>query len=114
MGYFADLIDDRLIERALELRGKSITTYWRPLTAGQRVELLRGQVVKSDGDKAGVMEVELSASAERGQRLVQMTLCDKEGNPLYRTLKDMQSEPALLVEALVRLANEVHSDPGNG
>ena len=38
MGYFADLIDGGLIERALEVKGKSKATYWRQLTAGQRVE----------------------------------------------------------------------------
>lgn len=111
MSYFSGLIDTGLIERPLELRGKSVPTFWRPLTAGQRVELLRGQIVKSGAEGGGVMEVELSASAERGQRLVLMTLCDADGAPLYAKLRDLQAEPALLVEALVKLANEVHADP---
>ncbi len=109
MGYFADLIDGGLIERALEVKGKSKATYWRQLTAGQRVELLRGQVVNS----AGVMEMELSANAERNQRLVQMTLCDESGALVYKGLKELQAEPAWLVDALVKLANEVNKDEGN-
>ena len=110
MGYFADLIDDGLIERALEVKGKKKTTWWRQLTAGQRVELLRGQVVKSDG----TMEMELSANAERNHRLVQMTLCDESGAPLYKSLRELQAEPSWLIDALVKLANEVNKDEGNG
>ena len=113
MGYFSDLIDSGLIARDLTVRGKSITTYWRQVTAGQRVELLRGQVVKSDGESARVVEVVLADSAERQQRLVQMTLCDADGSPVYPNLKALQSEPAWLVDALVRLAQQVH-DEGNG
>lgn len=113
MGYFSDLIDTGLITRPLTARGKTIDTHWRQLTAGQRVELLRGQVVKSDGEGARVVEVVLAESAERQQRLVQMTLCDAEGNPLYKTLRELQAEPAWLVDALVKLADAVHAE-GNG
>ena len=109
MGYFADLVDEGLIERPLEVKGKAKATYWRQLTAGQRVELLRGQTVRSDGS----MEMDLSANAERNQRLVQMTLCDETGAPVYRSLKDLQAEPSWLVDALVKLANEVSRDEGN-
>jgi len=110
VGYFADLIDDGLIERPLEVKGKTKPTWWRQLTAGQRVELLRGQMVKSDG----IMEMELSANAERNHRLVLMTLCDESGTPVYKSLKDVQAEPSWLIDALVRLANEVNKDEGNG
>lgn len=114
MGYFADLVDSGLVSRELTLKGKSITTWWRPLTAGQRVELLRGQVVKSDGGNTSIMEVDLAASAERSQRLVQLTLCDAEGVLLYKNMKELQAEPSALVEALARIASEVHRDEGNG
>jgi hypothetical protein len=114
MGYFSDLIDEGLIERALEVRGKSKPTYWRQLTAGQRVELLRGQVVRAEQDAVHVMEVVLSDSAERSHRLVQMTLVTETGEPVYANVKQLQGEPAWLVEALVRLANEVNNDQGNG
>lgn len=110
MGYFADLVDEGLVERVLEVKGKTKVTHWRQLTAGQRVELLRGQTVKSDGS----MEMDLSANAERNQKLVQMTLCDAAGAPVYKALKDLQSEPSWLVDALVKLANEVNRDEGNG
>jgi hypothetical protein len=88
MSYFDDLIDSAPIERELSVRGKTVPTWWKPLTAGQRVELLRGQVVKSDGESASVVEVDLAQSAERSQRMVVMTLCTQDGQAVYRALKD--------------------------
>lgn len=113
MSYFDDLIDSAPIERELSVRGKTVPTWWKPLTAGQRVELLRGQVVKSDGESASVVEVDLAQSAERSQRMVVMTLCTEDGQAVYRTLKDLQSDPSWLIDALVDLARKVH-DEGNG
>lgn len=112
MSYFDDLIDASLIQRELSVRGKTVPTWWKPLTAGQRVELLRGQVVKSDGESAAVVEVDLAQSAERSQRMVVMTLCMEDGQAVYRTLKDLQSDPSWLIDALVDLARRVH-DEGN-
>lgn len=113
MSYFDDLIDSAPIERELSVRGKTVPTWWKPLTAGQRVDLLRGQVVKSDGESASVVEVDLAQSAERSQRMVVMTLCTEDGQAVYRTLKDLQSDPSWLIDALVDLARKVH-DEGNG
>ncbi len=113
MSYFDDLIDSAPIERELSVRGKTVPTWWKPLTAGQRVELLRGQVVRSDGESASVVEVDLAQSAERSQRMVVMTLCTQDGQAVYRTLKDLQSDPSWLIDALVDLARKVH-DEGNG
>lgn len=113
MSYFDDLIDSAPIERELSVRGKTVPTWWKPLTAGQRVELLRGQVVRSDGESASVVEVDLAQSAERSQRMVVMTLCTEDGQAVYRTLKDLQSDPSWLIDALVDLARKVH-DEGNG
>ena len=113
MSYFDDLIDASLIQRELSVRGKTVPTWWKPLTAGQRVELLRGQVVRSDGESASVVEVDLAQSAERSQRMVVMTLCTEDGQAVFRSLKDLQAEPSLGVDALVDLARKVH-DEGNG
>ena len=113
MSYFDDLIDASLIQRELSVRGKTVPTWWKPLTAGQRVELLRGQVVKSNGESASVVEVDLAQSAERSQRMVVMTLCTEDGQAVYRTLKDLQSDPSWLIDELVELARKVH-DEGNG
>lgn len=114
MGYFSDLIDTGLVQRDVTMRGKSVPTWWRQLTAGQRVDLLRGQTMRSDAASGGsVMEVDLAASAERNQRLVVMTLADESGRPMYGSLKELQAEPAQLVDLLVAMANEVHRDEGN-
>ena len=114
MGYFSDITDGSLTEKELSVRGKTKPTFWKHLTAGQRVELLRRQVVKSDGSEMRIIEVNLAESAERNQRLVQMTLCDRNGNPVYGSLKELQEEPDWLVSALGALANNVHSEADEG
>ena len=113
MSYFSSLVSEALIERPLTLGNQTVTTYWRALTAGQRLTLLKGQIIKTSGE-GGVMEVNLAESAERNQKLVQLTLCDAEGQPVYKTLAALQAEPSRLVEALVRIANDVaRDDEGN-
>jgi hypothetical protein len=44
--------------------------------------------------------------------MVVMTLCTQDGQAVYRALKDLQSDPSWLVDALVDLARKVH-DEGN-
>lgn len=114
MGYFDDIVDDTLLERELVVRGKYKTTYWQPLTAGQKIELLRGQKI-TVGAGSGSQVIELSESAERNHKLVQMTLVTAERKPVYPNLKALHAEPDYLVEALAVLASEVHKegDAGN-
>lgn len=108
MGYFDDLYDSSVVTRPLTVKGKTVDTHWKELTAGQRLELLKGQVIKTDGDGVRSVEVVLSESAERQQRLVQMTLVDGEGKQVYKSLKELQAEPSWLVDELVKIAQEVH------
>lgn len=126
MGYFDDIVSTPLTERTLTVRGRSKTTYWRALTAGQKLDLLKGQVVKvepatkdDDGEtprrvRPALTEIVLADNAERNQRRVQMTLVDEDGKPVYRSLKELQAEPDFLIEALVALSIEVEADEGNG
>ena len=112
MDYFAELIDDALIERDITRHGKTVKTYWKPMTAGQRVSLLRGQVVKLEG--GGVQEVNLSDNLERSQKQVALMLCDSEGKPVYASVTELQKKPSWLVEALVRIAGEVSASLDEG
>lgn len=76
MSYFDDLIDASLIQRELSVRGKTVPTWWKPLTAGQRVELLRGQVVKSNGESASVVSWSLSATGTTGTLTAKVSKAD--------------------------------------
>lgn len=107
-----------------ELKWKSLgeakteTVYFRELTGGETLALTKGQTYKGNA-KDGVVEIDVHASAEAGQKLVVVSLVDASGNQVYAGLKQLQAESGKKVAALVELAREVHSEkdedePGNG
>lgn len=125
MGYFDEITGgNELIERTLTVHGRSIQTWWRPLTAGQKLTLMKGHMipVRVRTGEAGepvnsapeTMQVDIGESVERNQKLVHMTLCDAEGRAVYKRLADLQAEPAWLVEALTQLASEVSTEIDSG
>lgn len=106
-----------LIERELKYKGKAETVYFRELTAGERVSLLRGQKIQtSPGDKKAVIEIDLGENTEKTHRLIQMTLVTAAGDRVYKNLAALQNESDSKIRALGRLAADVHKeddDAGN-
>lgn len=106
-----------LIERELKYKGNTETVYFRELTAGERVSLLRGQKIHSSpGDKSSVFEIDLGENTEKTHRLIQMTLVDASGKRIYKNLQELQNDPDSKIRALGRLAADVHKeedDAGN-
>lgn len=123
MGYFDDMIDDTLTERELSYNNKKKMTYWKQLTAGQRLSLLKGQSisftqsqeeVEENGEKKvralPVTHIELDDNYERNCKLVQMTLCDEKGKPVFPKLSDLQLSPQDLIDELIKIAKEVQKE----
>lgn len=94
-----------LIQKVLNYKGTVTTVYFRELTAGEQLQLTKGQTYKGN-PKSGTVEVDVYSNAETRQKLVQMTLVDADGMPVYASLKKLQDEPASKVEALSKLAQE--------
>lgn len=94
-----------LIKKTLNYRGTESEVYFRELTAGEALDLARG--VRSVKQKNGEMEFDFGANLENGQRLLQMTLVDSEGNKVFRNLEALRKESAKKIGKLIELANEV-------
>jgi hypothetical protein len=115
MGYFDELIGGAgVIARAVTFEGKSLTTFWRQLTAGEKLKMQHGQVlrmVRSDpaGDDAGktVQEVELGQSLERSFALVFCMCVTKDGAPAFSSRAELEQLPARLVDELIKIAEAI-------
>lgn len=114
--YFADLREGAIVERTLSYRGRERKVHFRPLTAGERVQLLQGQTLSiGDDGKPKRPDLDLAYLTSRRQLLVQFMLVRPDGTNVYADLASVQSEPEDLVDALYALAAEAFSgdDAGN-
>lgn len=100
--------------KAQEIGGK---TYWfREITAGERLQLLKGQKVSRQGN-ATSFELDLGQNEEQRQKLVLFSTCNENGSAYFANLQALQKESAKLVNKLYAQAEAVNSeedDPGNG
>jgi hypothetical protein len=112
MSKFASLVSDAPVERELKFRGKTETVYFKPLTAGQQLELSKGQKM-SQGKDGATFELDMGDHARRNYQMLQMTLCDEDGKRVFRNLQELQEEPRDLIQKLVELALEVQADQGD-
>lgn len=94
-----------LITKILTIGGNEETVYFRELTAGEQLDLLRG--VKSLRNKDGNLEFDFAANVENGMKLLQKTLVTEGGDLVYRNMEKIRAEPAKRIGKLIQLANEV-------
>lgn len=105
--FYEDLVSVNVIERTLEYRGKEKKVYFRQLTAGQRINISRGQrmTVGSKAREEGV-EVDVGESLERTHKFLAYANVDAQGNPVFKNHKEVQELPEDLVAALQALADD--------
>lgn len=94
-----------LIKKTLKHKGTETTVYFRELTAGEQLSLVKGQTYRGNA-KSGNVEIDVGENVESQQRLVLMTLVDENGNQVYAHIKQLHAEPASKIIALGKLAEE--------
>lgn len=103
-----------LVKKSAEVNG---ATYWfREITAGERLSLLKGQKISKQGN-ATSFEFDLSLNEEQRQKLVLYSVCKEDGSAHFSDLKSLQHESARLVGKLYVIAEKVNDEeeePGNG
>lgn len=102
-----------LIKKTLKYKGKETDVFFRELTAGQQLDLAKGQKFKTTQKDGGMLEVDLGDQLEKNYRLVQLTLVTEDGQPVYRNMDKLREEPRKKIAALVILANEANKDEGD-
>lgn len=98
--------------REITFRGATGTVYFRPLSAGQRASLLKGQRVSSQGDGTSVMEIDLGENERQKLMLVQFCVVTEDGKPRYPTLAAVEALPADLVQVLYAEASTFNAGEG--
>lgn len=98
-----------LIERELKYSGKTETVYFRELTAGDTLKLTEGQTYKGNA-KNGEVTIDVFAGLKSKHQLVQLTLVNADGSPVYANIKQLQADSNKRVAALCKLAEEAHKD----
>ena len=99
-----------LIEKTLRYGGREEQVYFKELTAGQQLNLARGQKYRTTQKEGGVLEFDLGDQLEKNYKLVQLTLVKQDGSLVYPRIDNLLQESKSKVAALVKLANEVHQD----
>ena len=101
-----------LITRNITVNGKPETIYFRELTGGDQLVLMKGQKYRGGGNKG--VEIDLGDQLERTYRMILLTLVNEDGKPVYPTLDDLKKETAKRLKALVREARKVHEEDDEG
>lgn len=107
MGFYDGLIKEEIFEKELDYKGQKKTVYFKRLTAGERINLSRGQkMLVGNKSKEHGVEVDLGEFLERTHRYLLMCNVDSEGKRIFKKIEEVQALPEDLVSALQKLADE--------
>lgn len=98
-----------LIQKTLKHGGVETTIYFKELTAGDQLNLARGQKFTASGE-GSTYQVDMGDQLERNYKLVQLSLVDESGKRVYSNVQLMHQEPRSKVAALVKLATEAQAE----
>lgn len=109
--FFDKLLSKAPFEREVEYLGEKQTVYFRKISAGEKLALTSTQKIVAGADNKAVMEISMWDILHRGQRLVQLSCVEANGTTkVFKTLDDLAKMPAQLVDALIKIAEEVNKD----
>jgi len=97
------------IEKQFTYRGESSVLRFRELTAGEQVKLTAGYK-STVREGVSEMTLDLAFEGERGQRMLQTTLVNEDGKPVYTSLQKLQEMPASKVARMVELSREAAAE----
>ena len=118
----SDFLDEILsapdvVEREISIGGRKGTVFVRRISAGERAQLLAGQVVTTGGTGT-TMEIDLSANEVSKRRMVYFAIATEDGKRRFKSEQDVAKTAAHVVEALYKVAADVNredaDEAGNG
>lgn len=117
MSDFLDSIlsDNEVIAREVEIDGQKGTIYFKRISAGERADLLKGQVFQFDAQNKGAsMSMDSGEARERDQKLVWYSVCKEDGSRYFPSLAAVKKAKDRTVAALCRVAMEVNEEGDAG
>jgi hypothetical protein len=115
-GYLDSFLAAKPVEaREVKLSGGTATVYFRHLTAGDKVELLKGKKYKV-GQTAEAVEVDLGEFVEDRMRFVAYAVANADGSRVFKAVSDVARLAEADVGALYDAAKSVNEgvEPGEG
>lgn len=100
----------------VEWAGRKMQMHFRPLTAGEREQVLAGQKVSAPKNRGEVeYEIDLGANQREKSLVVFYSCCDASGKPAFASVEKVRALDGRLVDVLYRHATSAvqAGDPGN-
>lgn len=111
---YEHLYQNTPIEKTLEYNGHSETVYFRHLTAGEQIELKRGNKGTVHEGKA-TFELDWGDVDARNKLMLYFSNCDANGKRVFKNRNEVDALPGPLFAKLVDLCTEALQPPeGNG
>lgn len=111
---FEKLLKSNPIAREVTYKGETETMYFRPLTAGERLQLKQGQRGKVGAGGEVAFDVDLGDVDRRNHQLLHFTTCHEDGKPYFKTLKDVQDKPADFIDAVLAACGDALKEDDSG
>ena len=108
--FYKDLTDDAPIAKTITRGKKTLTAYFRRLTAGERLQLVSGQKMTYVDGKRGDFEVDMGEVARNRHLLVKFANVTAEGAQVFGDVREVQALPDWLAAELAKYADEVNRD----
>lgn len=108
--FYDDIIDGEAESKTFTYRGKEKTAFFRRITGGERITLLRGQKMQAGGDAKPSFTIDLAESAERNALLIAYSNVDAEGKPVFSGAEAVKKLPDDLITILYGFAAEVNKE----
>lgn len=90
----------------VEWSGRKMQMHFRPLTAGEREQVLAGQKVSAPKNGAREVEYEIDLGANQREKslVVFYSCCDASGKPAFASVEKVRALDGRLVDVLYRHA----------
>lgn len=114
----SDIIDDLArdisapVEKTLTFNGRSDTVYFKPMTGGQKAQLMKGKRMAYKQGDAMSMDVDLELNERETHRVLAFCSCTADGKPRFKGPEEVAALPSPLIAALAKLAGEVNKGAG--
>lgn len=110
---FDHLYSNAPIERELTYRGKTEAFHFKRMTAGERIEMRRGNIGTVKGGEATVT-LDLSEADKRNAIFLFYVVCKPDGKRVFKNVAEVHDLPGDLLDALVKLANDALEETAEG
>lgn len=100
------------IEKEVSFGKKTGKQHFRRLSSGEMAVIWQGVKIELDG--ARPKSADLEFNHKQKQLIVLYSVCDAQGNRIFKDLPSVEGIPNVVLEVFAQVAQEVNSAPGEG